>query len=30
MDGAQIYARGQNQQYFSDFELGQTYREGRQ
>ncbi|HVV32027.1 MAG TPA: amidohydrolase family protein [Vitreimonas sp.] len=30
MDGAQIYERGHNQQYFSDFELGQTYRENRQ
>jgi imidazolonepropionase-like amidohydrolase len=29
MDGALIYQRGQDQQRFSDFELGQTYRENR-
>ena len=28
MDGAQVYQRGQDQQHFSDFELGQSYREG--
>ena len=28
IDGAQVYQRGQDQQHFSDFELGQTYREG--
>ncbi len=27
MDGAVIYRRGEGQEYFSDFELGQTYRE---
>jgi len=30
MDGALIYQRGQGQEHFSDFELGQTYREGAQ
>jgi imidazolonepropionase-like amidohydrolase len=30
MDGALIYERGQGQDHFSDFELGQTYREGAQ
>jgi imidazolonepropionase-like amidohydrolase len=30
MDGALIYERGQGQERFSDFELGQTYREGAQ
>jgi imidazolonepropionase-like amidohydrolase len=30
MDGALIYRRGQGQDHFSDFELGQTYREGAQ
>jgi imidazolonepropionase-like amidohydrolase len=29
IDGAQVYQRGQDQQHFSDFELGQTYRESR-
>lgn len=28
VDGAPVYQRGQDQQHFSDFELGQTYREG--
>lgn len=28
MDGALVYQRGQGQEHFSDFELGQTYREG--
>jgi imidazolonepropionase-like amidohydrolase len=30
MDGALIYQRGQGQEHVSDFELGQTYREGAQ
>jgi imidazolonepropionase-like amidohydrolase len=30
MDGALVYQRGQGQEHFSDFELGQTYREGAQ
>jgi imidazolonepropionase-like amidohydrolase len=30
MDGALIYQRGQGQEHFSDFELGQTYRERAQ
>jgi imidazolonepropionase-like amidohydrolase len=30
MDGALIYERGEGQDHFSDFELGQTYREGAQ
>lgn len=30
MDGALIYERGQGQDHFSDFELGQTYRERAQ
>lgn len=30
MDGAPIYRRGLGQEHFSDFELGQTYREGAQ
>lgn len=30
MDGARIYQRGQGDEFFSDFELGQTYREGAQ
>jgi imidazolonepropionase-like amidohydrolase len=30
IDGALIYQRGQGQEHFSDFELGQTYREGAQ
>jgi imidazolonepropionase-like amidohydrolase len=30
MDGAVVYERGRGQEHFSDFELGQTYREGGQ
>jgi imidazolonepropionase-like amidohydrolase len=30
IDGALIYQRGQGQEHFSDFELGQTYRERAQ
>jgi imidazolonepropionase-like amidohydrolase len=30
MDGALVYQRGEGQEHFSDFELGQTYREGGQ
>ncbi len=30
MDGALVYERGRGQEHFSDFELGQTYREGGQ
>jgi len=30
IDGALIYERGRGQEHFSDFELGQTYREGAQ
>jgi imidazolonepropionase-like amidohydrolase len=30
MDGALVYERGQGQEHFSDFELGQTYRERAQ
>lgn len=30
VDGALIYQRGQGQEHFSDFELGQAYREGGQ
>ncbi len=30
MDGALVYTRGEGQENFSDFELGQTYREGAQ
>ncbi len=30
IDGAAVYQRGQGQEHFSDFELGQTYREGAQ
>jgi len=30
IDGAEVYQRGQGQDHFSDFELGQTYRERAQ
>jgi imidazolonepropionase-like amidohydrolase len=30
MDGALVYERGRDQDRFSDFELGQSYREGGQ
>jgi imidazolonepropionase-like amidohydrolase len=30
IDGASVYERGRGQEHFSDFELGQSYREGAQ